>query len=71
METILRRFTFLSNEQFGTITKLCLKYSINEEITRNDATDEMLAFFYSYVKKDLDNMIKARKRVERRRKHEN
>lgn len=62
METVLNRFTFLTDEQFGIIAKLCLKYSKEEEITRDDAPTEMLAFFYNYVKKDLDRMIKARKR---------
>lgn len=71
METILRKFTFLNDEQFGIITKLCLKYSNNEEITRNDATDEMITFFYNFVKKELDTMMKARKRMERRRNNEN
>lgn len=67
METILREFTFLTDEQFGIITKLCLKYTAEQEITRNDAPDEMLVFFYNYVKKKLDKMIKARKRMEKRR----
>lgn len=67
METILNRFTFLTDEQFGTITKLCLKYSAGTEITRDDATGEMLAFFHTYVKKDLERMIKARNRMNKRR----
>ena len=68
METILNRFTFLTDEQFGTITKLCLKYSAGKEINRDDAKSEMLAFFHTYVKKDLDRMIKARNRMKKGRK---
>lgn len=40
METILREFTFLTDEQFGIITKLCLKYTSEEEINRNDAPEK-------------------------------
>ena len=67
MERILRQFSFLDNEKFGIITKLCLKYSANEEITESDGNAEMLLFFNSCVKPQLKEMMRARKKEQKRR----
>lgn len=64
METILRKYSHLTDEQFGKITKLSLKYIAGEEITD---TTNMGLFFDRYVRKELDQMLKARKRTKERR----
>jgi hypothetical protein len=65
METILRKYTHLTNEQFGHITKLILDYIAGKEVTD---TSNMGLFFDRYIRRELDQMLKARKRTAERRK---
>lgn len=67
METIIRKYSYLSDEQLGQIVKLSLKYIDNEEITDNDATKEMRQCFNMFVRKDLDKMLKDRSRMRQKR----
>lgn len=68
MKTILRQYTHLNNEELGAITRLCLKYDNEEEITEQDGTPQQLLYFNNNPKKQIDKLIKARKRMERNRK---
>lgn len=67
MEKVLRKFIFLTDEQYGQIVRMCLKYSANEEITETDGTPENIIFFHFYVKKELDKVLKARERTRKRK----
>ena len=62
MKRILRQYALLADEQFGQIAKLCLKYDNNEEITENDAKREVLEFFNTHVRKEIDQLKKDRNR---------
>ena len=65
MKTILRKYTHLKDEQLGHITRLSLDYDQGKEITD---TTEMGLFFDRYIRKELDQLLKARKRTAERRK---
>lgn len=67
METIIRKYRYLSDEQLGQIVKLSLKYIDNEEITDDDATKEMRQCFNMFVRKDLDKMLRDRSRMRQKR----
>lgn len=59
METILKKYRFLSDEQFGKMIKLSISYLCGEEL-KGSAED--LAFFEIYFEKDISNIIRNRKK---------
>lgn len=67
MENIIRKYSYLSDEQLGQIAKLSLKYIDGEEITENDATKEMRQCFNMFVRKDLDKLLRDRDRMRKKR----
>lgn len=59
MEAILKKYRFLSDEQFGKMIKLSISYLSGEEL-KGSAED--LAFFEIYFKKEISNIIRNRKK---------
>ena len=60
METIIKKYTYLPPEQFGSIVKIIIEYSETGQIKGNTRD---IAFFKMYIKNDVDKMLKARKRA--------
>ena len=69
METILREFRNLPNEQYGKLVKLIFNYVDTKEI---DGDIELVVYFNYYVKNKVDYLLKQRQRTNKNtevRKH--
>lgn len=71
---IFKNYTFLSNEEFGSLFKMAIQYIDNNSINENEFKKEYVMFFYVHLKRELDFMIKERNRkkkyYERRKTNE-
>lgn len=67
MERILRKYMFLNDTDFGQIVKLAFLYTDNEDIEKANVKAENKHFFNMFVKKELDFMMKQRKRSSKNR----
>ncbi len=60
METIIKKYMYLEPERFGNIVKIIITYSETGQLNGNE---DDLAFFEIYIRKEVDKMLKARKRA--------
>lgn len=67
IKKILKKYIFLSNEQFGQISKMAYRFEDGEEIDKNDTTIENQMFFKIYIQPDVEHMLNERKRSKENR----
>ena len=68
METILREFRNLPNEQYGELVKMVFRYIDTNEICGDS---KMTVFFRYYVQKKIDYLLKQRARTKRNMEEKN
>ena len=67
MNKVIKKYSYLKDEQYGQIVKMINRYESGEEISESFGNIENIIFFDRYVKKDVDKVLKERNRKRRQK----